>query len=303
MKKKILFGAVVAAALLSMSCQDLGGIAWKGGIVGSGDGTTTYTVKQTNEKEDEVIRGLKQVGILQRAQGTCLITLKDQTTDSQDGVAGFATCFTKNNADPTADNYLTYNFLLVGIRNSYGAPQTYVSYYCNIKKDELNAKNFGTAYTDEATGRVKIRTKDKFDPNETKPYEIVIEDIPDEKVRNLNNISIKDKTLSVAIKFTGKTNGDIDIEWLKDVTINEQASNVTNATTIKGPLTVSGKMIGRDDKSKNGKLCTYANIYAKKTLNARWDICDISWSKEDANFFAEDDDLIDVGDIFFEEVK
>ncbi len=288
MTKKFLIGAVLAAAVLSISCQkEIGDINWKKGVVGSGDGTTTFTVKQTNEA-DHVLRGMKQVGALARAQGTCIITINDQKTTTQDGVAGFATCFTKNK-NPGAENDGTYNFLVVGIRNSYGYPQTYVSYYCNISEKKLSEKNFGAG----------TNSKESFDKDETKPYEIIIIDLPNEKERNIPTVSLKDGTLKVAVKFTGKDNGDIDIEWLNNVELNAQASTITKSDTVKTE-SVAGSRIGRDKDSKNGKLCTYANIYTGKSFNARWDICDISWVQESSLF--ADDDFIDVGDIFFEEM-
>ncbi|MBP5601723.1 MAG: hypothetical protein J6X78_03250 [Treponema sp.] len=286
MTKKFLIGAVLAAAVLSISCQkEIGDINWKKGVVGSGDGTTTFTVKQTNET-DHVLRGMKQVGALGRAQGTCIITINDQKSTTQDGVAGFATCFTKNN-NPGAENDGTYNFLVVGVRNSYGYPQTYVSYYCNISGDNLSAKNFGAG----------SNSKPSFDANETKPYEIIIIDLPDERERNIPTVSVTDGTLKLAVKFTGKDNGDIDIEWLNNVVLNTQASTVTSADSVKTE-TVPGTQIGRDATSKNGKLCTYANIYKGKSFNARWDICDISWATESS--LSADDDFIEVGDVIFE---
>ena len=139
MTKKFLFAAVALAAVIGFaSCQqEIGDINWAS-ATGSGDGTTTFKVNQKNEEplkhEDgtpgNTIRGLKQVGALSRAQGTCVVRQYNQTKSSRDGMAGFVTYFTKNDKVPeTAENYGTYNFLVVGVQNDSGKTYTYASYY------------------------------------------------------------------------------------------------------------------------------------------------------------------------------
>lgn len=297
MTKKLLIGAVLVAAVLSISCQkEIGGINWKKGVIGSGDGTTTFTVKQTNESKTNTIRGLKQVGILDRAQGTCIVKQFDQTSSSCDGMVGFATYFVENKTDRTAENYGTYNFLVVGVRNAGGVTQTYASYFCNIRKDELDHYNFGASYVD-SDGKTKDRTKNTFAPTATEPYEIVIEKFP----KVLTNVTFdKDKTLTVGIKFEQEDEtGDIRISWFKDLETNTQAATTSGGTLLYKTKAL-GSNIGRDKESPKGKICAYANIQPEATLNARWDFYDISMKPIDSANYVIDDDFIDVGDIIFE---
>ena len=295
MTKKLLIAAVAVAAVLGLaSCQkEVGDLDWKN--KGTGDGTQTYTVKQTNEGKS-TIRGMKQANSLPRAKATCVVQQFDQTNTSCDGVVGFAT-FVKTNkigVAETAENYNTMNFLVVGVRSNCGKSQTYASYYCNIKPDALSTPNFGVA--DE-----NIYTSYKDDV--LKPFEVVIEDLPDGTTKNLNT-TLKDGTLKVAIDFVSKTDGTIEINWYDDFTVKDAATqckfNGDAIKTVKATTTHLGTSTGE----KNGYIYVYGNIYAGKTLNAQWDVYNVSWSQAAA--YADEIDYIDedlplfAGDILFE---
>ena len=288
MTKKLIFAAVAVAAIVGFaSCQkEIGDIDWDKGVLGSGDGNTTFTVHQTNEKES-TIRGFKQVGLLDRAQGTCVVSQYNQTMQSCDGMVGFATYFVKNK---TAD---TYNFLVVGVRNNAGTTQTYASYFCNISEDDLDEYNFGAADKLD-NGTYKDRVREKFDASVTEPYEVVIEKFP----KKLDTTFDKNGTLTVGIKFKQLENGDISIAWLKDLKTNTQAATTSGGEELYSRTAEAAK-IGRTASSEKGKICSYANIQPKATLNARWDFYDISWKKS-AAFADEDDHFISVGDVIFE---
>ena len=285
MSKKFIFAAVALSAVIGLaSCQkEIGDINWKGGVVGSGDGTKTFTVKQTNDAKG-TIRGFKQVGLLDRATATCVLKQYDQSSKTEDGVVGFACCFTQNK-DATKENYKTYNFLVVGLRNSKAKRDTYVSFFYNIAEDKLSTQNFGCS-----------ATKLKYDENCVTPYEIELMDWT-----NLSDYLKLDGegTLAAAVRLTEGASGNVKIEWFKesDLELNTQASTATG--TAFYTYIVNGDDVGRDGLSTKGKICTYANIYAGKTLNARWDIYSISWSKDSA-LYAIDPDFIEVGDVIFE---
>ena len=295
MTKKLIFAALAVAAVIGFaSCQkEIGGINWQGGVLGSGDGTKTYKVNQKNEKTKEKIRGMKEVGILKRAQGTCVIQINNQKSATQasggtlDGVAGFATCFTKNKTPAGATEKLpndgTYNFLLVGVRWVYDKADYYVSYYCNIREADMDKVNFGAG----------TNTKTAYDSKATEAYEIELQPFT-----TLKNAVLDNGTLTVAVKFEGKTDGSIDVTLLKNVETNTQASTTSGGTQLD-KYTVPAAIIGNEDRSQEGKLCVYANIYEERTLNARWDIYDVSW-KPIAAAYADDDDFIEVGDVIFE---
>ena len=65
------------------------------------------------------------------------------------------------------------------------------------------------------------------------------------------------------------------------------------------PNDIGGK---RDQSGEglDGKLSVYANIYAKQTLEARWDIYDVSWKKA-AALSAEEESYY-YGDVIFNEL-
>jgi len=284
MTKKLIFAAVAVAAIVGFaSCQkEIGDINWNKGVLGSGDGNTTFTVNQKNDA-DGTIRGFKQVGLLERATATCVMRQYDQSSTTEDGVVGFACCFTQNK-DPKKTNYKTYNFLVVGVRNSNTKRDSYVSFFYNIAEDKLSTTNFGCS-----------EIKEQYDSACETPYEIELMGWT-----NLSsNLILQDGTLTVAVKLTEGESGNVKIEWFKESDINTNDAAATATGTSFKEMMVYGNKVGRDGKSTKGKICTYANIYSGKTLNAKWDLYSISWT-QDPTFFAEDDDFIEVGDVIFE---
>lgn len=310
MKKKLLFGAVVAALALGLvACKQHGDIKWQD--KGSGTGSKILKVNQTNDK-DHTIRGMYQMDGFKRGKATCIVEQYDQSDTSNDGMVGFITFYSENKKDRDAANYGTINFLVVGVKNNCGKTQTYASYFCNIHKDQLSTENFG----------VGTNTKTAYDADETEPYEVVIVDLPGAntpgatKVGNIPNVKFdKDGTLKLAIEFTGKSEGDIDIKWYQNW--NTTASSQAAATIdFQGKMpvfdaTASASQIGNEvdpddptSKAKKGNIFAYANIYydktAKKgkTLNAKWQLCNVSLF---TSAYADEGELEQFGDIFFEE--
>lgn len=300
MKKKILFGAVIAAMALGfVACKQVGDISWKGGALGSGDGTKTFTVKQKNETKS-TIRGMKQFDLLKRHQATCVVQQFDQTNKTCDGMVGFATYVTENTADPTAENYKTMNFLVVGVRNNCGQTETYASYYCNIDPNKLSTQNFGCSK--------KLK---KYDATVTEPYEVIIVDLPGTgehpKEGILNTKYDKDGTLKVAIEFMGKADGSIEITWYDEWT-ETAASTAAAQISFDGHkylnmAVASAEQIGNEvdatEKAKKGHIYAYANIYKGQTLNGRWDLYNVSMAA--ATNADEEGELFETGDIFFQE--
>ncbi len=236
---------------------------------------------------------------------TCVVEQKDQTDNSCDGMVGFITYYTENKKDPTAENYGTMNFLVVGVRNNCGKTQTYASYYGNIRKDELSTQNFGAS-----------KKLTKYSATETDPYEVIIVDLPNGTISNLSKSYDKPKKeLDIAIQFAGNSDGSIDIAWYGDW--DEPKASSESATidfTGKIPLLTAkaeseqiGNIVDDSDpkaKAKKGTVWAYANIYydeaakAGKTLNAGWKLYNVSWSPAS---YAEAADFTEFGDIFFEE--
>jgi len=290
MKKSILLAATTLALILGLTgCpKEVGSINWKGGALGSGDGTKTYKVNQTNE-EDYVIRGMKPFGAIKRAGSTCIVQMFNQTSNNYDGVVGFMTYVTKD----TLNN--TYNFLVVGVTNKKGKIRTYASYYCNISPENLNGDNFGVP---------KSSVKTQFDKTCTTPYEVVILDWFD-----LEKASIADGTVRVAIDFEGKKDGTIAINWYsvpKMPDSGDQASATydfaKNGIALRDTVIATRDHLGTEDgNAKNGWIYAYANIYADKTLNGQWDLFNETMIQAAAYAYEEEPSIpFEVGDIIFE---
>ena len=216
----------------------------------------------------------------------------------------FITYYSENKIDESAANYGTMNFLVVGVRNNCGQTETYASYFCNINEDELSTQNFGCS-----------KTLDAYDASVTEPYEVIILDLPGTGKNPTEGI-IKNKkfddkgTLAIAIQFSGNSDGSIDIAWYGDWEA-PKASTSSATLNFDGKIPLLSKkatavQLGNEvdesvasEKAKKGNIFAYANILAGQTLNARWDLYNVSWSP--ASYADEEGELLEVGDIFFQE--
>ncbi len=300
MTKKFLMCAAVAAVLFGIvSCKpEIGDIEWKD--KGNADGTQTFLVEKQKNDASGTIRGMKQVGVLDRAQSTCVVQQFDQTNTSCDGMVGFATYF-KENKKPGAANDGTINFLVVGVRNNKKEIETYASYFCNINKDALSTTNFGTD-----------KVLSAYDKDVTYPYEVIILDLPSDKNRKgvLKSQYFTDSvnTVKIAIDFSMDNDGNITIGWYDNykASAGSTAAASISFDGITPLLTVKAtkEQLGTTSKSNAGKIYAYANIYTGKTLNARWDFYNLSMMKDNTTGrYADDDGLpFEVGDIFFQEL-
>lgn len=296
MTKKVLLATVVAAAVLVTACKEvIGDVEWKSH--NNGNQTVTYLVNQKNDN-DTIIRGAKKIQALQRAGGTCVITLNDQTSSSHDGVTGFIFGLEKN-ANGTLD------FLSVGVQNYSGTLRYYVSMFYNIDPNNLSADNFGT----HATATTK--------ESRTDPYEIIVKDwtnITDGFTKckadtNTLKYAIDINTVKNSTTVGGVTGskgsyvykiyktGDINIS---DGDFAAGVFDFGSATPIAEGI-VTTDQNGRTEDDVKGSVYTYANIQPHKTLNARWDVYNIT-SKANANIRAAADleEDFSCGEVIFE---
>lgn len=293
MTKKILMGAVAFAAVMFMGCKEIGDIDWGKGT--SGDGTKTFKVKQANdsgaventpEYDEGIIRGAKQIDLVNRAGGTCVVKVFNQTNSTKDGVAGFI-CNYSENKDSSKDNYGTCNFLVIGTQWNKGSARYYVSFYFNIDPNKLSANNFGA-------------TPLAYDADRMTPYEVVIKGWT--TVSGVTLTGKNNDEFEMAIKVTNETNGDIKVYLMKADSYHcedQSAQLILNddASYADEPILVPAAKVGRPtEKAPNGKLFVYANILPGQTLNARWDIYDVTFKQ--GKFATED--TFEVGNIDWE---
>lgn len=258
---KILVGALAAVALVAglTGCQkEIGDIKWGGGL-SSGDGTKDLTVKQTNET-DAIIRGMKLL-TLKHTGANIVVRIYDQDESSKDGMAGYAWNITSTKND---EGVTLYNFFVLGVRSAAGTRQYYLSYFANIAEDNLGAENFGS------TG-----TKTAYDANVTEAYEIEIVKAFDDFTQALDG----DGTLTVAISIT--SDDDKKTQTVKLMSVGDAAEqtsaaslDLTKCSVIKEVATIDVTKYALETSDQ--KMGAYANIYAGKTLNAKWSYYDVT---------------------------
>ena len=298
MTKKILFGAVIAALVIGLaSCKEVGDITWEGGLLSTGSGSKTFKVQNQKNEGKNTIRGMKQFDAIRRAQATCIVQMFDQTEKSSTGMVGFATYVTENADNLTEAGKKTMNFLVTGVTNNQGTVETYLSYFCNVDPDNLSTQNFGVS-----------ATRETFDASVKTPYEIVIK--PLHTRLNKNCLNKTDGTLKVAIDFKGNTDGTIDVEWWQITNKLDSGDEAAasfdlskhGSKAFSETVKVTTAQLGTSADSKNGYIYAYANIYGGQTLNAQWNLYNVSWTQ--ANAASADDEYstipFEAGDILFE---
>ncbi len=259
---KILVGALAAVALVAglTGCQkEIGDIEW-GGTFSSGDGTKDLTVKQTNET-DAIIRGMKML-TLKHTGANIVVRIYDQDEKSKDGMAGYAWNITSAKND---EGVTLYNFFVLGVRSAEGKRQYYLSYFANIAEDNLGAENFGS------TG-----TKTAYDANVTEAYEIEIVKAFTDFTQALDD----DGTLTVAISII-TSDDEKEVQTVKLMSVGDNAEQTASATLdltkcyeITTVATINVTEYGLETSDQ--KMGAYANIYAGKTLNAKWSYYDVT---------------------------
>ena len=285
MTKKFMIAAAIAALLVGFTAcnNEYGDINWD--EKQSPGGTKTFKVEQTNNGKN-TIRGLKQFDLIPRAGATCIVQLFNQNESSRDGMVGFATYVTENKTEGTI------NFLVVGVTSNGGKTETYASYFCNVDPEKLSTENFGVSAKKKA-----------FDEDVTTPYEIELLEYP----TIIKGKYDKDGTLKVAIDFSAKNTGDIDISWYDapELKSGDKASatfDLSKCTRLAPTITALASVIGKTKTTKNGYMYAYSNIYAGKSVKAQWDLYNVTLVK-DARYAEEAPTFLptQVGDIFFEE--
>lgn len=284
MTKKVLLATVVAAAVLVTACKEvIGDVEWK--KVNEGNQTVVYKVNQTNEN-DRVIRGAKSVGIMDRAGGSCVITLNDQDSTKKDGVAGFIYGLEKNKDTGTID------FMSIGVQNEKGKIRYYASLFFNIDPNNLSAENFGAS-----------KTRNTYDPELKDPYEVIVTAVgnnngdvgnPTSNEYGWEQLNIwddcytpSDKTVKLAIDVKTHTDGSYEY-WIykKDTFSIKSGDHAAGAFDFSGKSSAHGKVSkeinGRSSDVKGG-IYTYANIQPNKTLNAKWEVYNITSKTTPAN--------------------
>ena len=163
-------------------------------------------------------------------------------------------------------NFDSYNFCVAGIRNtSAGGPSYYVSYYANIKEEDMNKDNFGTLISENPK---KYRTFDEVQPDCLDPYEIEIT-----KYTKLPLSADEAGTLTAVLWVTEIDNKKesefapgsyvIDVYDAEQALKGKSKNLALKDDAIKlSTSVVNASVIGKEGP-KQEKVGVYANVYPK----------------------------------------
>lgn len=284
MTKKILVGAVAAVAMAFSftGCDILGGImrgdkslsdvfmkeygTEKVIEYSDNDGNSNGifkmidNVKEEGDKVDgytnsteEMVRAMKFQQLKHHGIDG-IVTLKPNGTKSTDGVMGVVFGAAVNE-DEEGNELDTMNFGLVGVRVAEGKVGFYVSYFANIKSEDLGKSNFNA----------KDDTKTKVDPKVTTPYEIRFEPKSGDAYKLLNGLSLDENgEVKVYLEVVeDKETGDYTVNLYK---VAKAAKDGDAIASVAVPASALNR-----EYSKTVCGC-YANVYAGKTLTASFEL-------------------------------
>lgn len=278
MTKKILLGGAVllAATIMFTGCPDgPSGLLQKNfgeDIFSYNDSTYdsglgTWTVKnKENKNKDAYIRGVQLLMTKHTdIAGRVKIGSKDFSSNNA-GVLGIAFNVSQNKDD-------TWNFGLVGLRNYNNKPQYYISFFYNIKEDDMAGNNFGASKYNESEKKYTPIKEDSYNANETGPYEVEIKDFTSiEPILNEN-------ILSAVVDIDETEDGGYTINFytedaIKNHIINENAKSIDK-------VDVNAKKIGKTEP-KQAYVGVYGNIYppsieeTSRTMYGELEILDLT---------------------------
>jgi len=206
----------------------------------------------TNASETDMVRSMRFFQT--KKHGTeGVVTLKPNATKSADGVIGVV--FGANvNEDEEGNELDTMNFGLVGIRVSGGQVGYYVSYFANVKSEDLGKSNFGTNVT-----------KDKVDPKTTTSYEIRFQPKSGDAYKVIDGLALDaDGQVQVYLEVEeDKSTGDYTVNLYK---VSKAAKDGDAIASVKVPAADLNREYGKT-------VCgCYANVYPGRTLTASFEV-------------------------------
>lgn len=294
MTKKILIGAVAAVAMiagftgcnnwsLTSALQKTFGediFKYDDSTYDAGLGkwtiNDTYTVEDGDEDADPYKRGVKLL-LTKHSDMSGIIKINNQTPTSTDGVVGVAFDVTKHKVEEVVDEETkkveVWDFMLAGVRYYNGKAQYYVSYFANIRPNQMSAYNFGAATAD---GKSTI-TKLEYDPEETTPYEIEFVKSYGTAQNLLSSIKADEEgTVTLVVDAKEEDDGSYKVRIYDSSAISDNKFAGINAgVDALQTIDVPAATIGKDGKSQ-AYVGVYAGVYQNKTLNATLEILELT---------------------------
>ena len=290
MTKKILLAAVAVAAVMFAGCKhwsltsamqkSFGADMFKYNDATYDAGLGTWTIDgEVNESEEEYERGVKLL-LTKHSDIAGLVQIGTKENPSLDkGVLGIAFDVTQNKSDKDADNYKTWNFGVIGLRNHKGVPQYYVSYFANVSDAQMSALNFGAAtQVIDAEGNITGYKEPFIQLNEVSKetltaYEVEIKDFTD-----LPESLINDGVLTVAVDIDEDADtGDYLVKIYDQSAVDKNNSGIkANAKILNGAGDrILASKIGKEGAAQ-AYVGVYANIYGGQTMDGSLEILDLT---------------------------
>lgn len=161
-----------------------------------------------------------------------------------------------------------YNFCVAGVGKSEANPYYYVSYFANIKEDELSARNFGAT---------KVLTT--IDPDETEPYEIryTLGNNGLVTFSNTQFISCKtdDNVLTVVIDVDEQSDGSYSVNFYDKEAVGKNDTLKIDEKTLLATVPMSGSTLGRTGAKQTQCGC-YAMINKDSAMKGSLTILDLT---------------------------
>ncbi|MCQ2591078.1 MAG: hypothetical protein MJ179_11690, partial [Treponema sp.] len=288
---KLLTGAAVAVAALSMmSCamlQDAFGVAdlfsysdatYESGAWGK------WSIKHTNENNNSWDRGGKLL-LTKHSDMSGKVTIIDSPTCGPMGVLF--------NVSRNKDR--TYNFCVAAVGDGLkteGKMGFYVSYFGNIKEEEMAYVNFGAAtYTgsdpDVAKDKSKWTPKNSStnSTDKTQPYEIEFAKIQDFSADYTAFDEDGKKVVFIDVKeiTEGENVGGYEVNFYLSEDFDTTTGKPKDISKSLKSVTILASQLDKDGV-KEGKVGVYANVYPERTLVGSLEIMDLTNDAVIANF-------------------
>ncbi|WP_303922262.1 hypothetical protein [Treponema berlinense] len=276
--------AILASAFVFTSCSEDDDDT-EGAISGSGN---NYSITYKNEDTKNIYRctnttTFKHLGELVK------IEIKNQTSDSKDGVMGFIWDLKQSkDAESVTEGATTtkpaitasgyQNFFSIGFQKNYDKvkSESYVRYYVSkfFNVSDLQANNFGAPESDTVTTH-------KAGIGANTPKELVVKSwtkLDSVKVDSNGTVTV---WVDIYPVYTNSTYGqnieahssDVAGTYIVDIYTADPttATTATPATPVE-TVTINPSVTGYNAEPAQGTLAVYANVQPNKTLNGSWEL-------------------------------
>lgn len=280
MKKitKVLMAAVAVSTLCFAGCkmpgEVIGGEIFDGWSTEKNDETgaeITATIDYTNEDPEYVERDILLFKNKKKDIAVNVIM------DDAKNVPGFMSVV----FNQTKNKDGTYNFIALGFNSNYTGNKAKIActYYKNVKKDDLKAKNFGKTDTDKSSLDDDIQ---ELMPSADKDGFVVANNIApdiDGKLKVGFVITANRGSDPYTVRIYGNKTAK-QLNAIADAIGSQTTDDDDVIGTPEKEFNITAAELGLERTAESGKIDAgigfYVNVYEGKTLKGEWQVGDIS---------------------------